>query len=408
MDDCRSTLIDVFHAALQAVNGRACVAGHLREHPSTSPVRVVAIGKAASSMAQGAAEVLGAGMEALLLVTKPGHADAEWSGRSDVELIIAGHPVPDQGSLAAGQALLAFIDATPADRELLFLISGGASALVESLPPGWTLDALRELNRSLLAAGLDIVAMNQIRKRVSRLKGGKLLARLGGRRARALLISDVPGDDPAVIGSGLLVPDPRGAEPLDVAGLPASLAERLAALPPAPPVSSQGISLTVIAGLDDARRAAARRGRDLGLTVYRHDEFMEGDATGTAVRLARELLEGPAGLHVWGGETTVVLPPDPGAGGRNQHLALSAARILDGHPGVCLLSGGTDGTDGPGEDAGAAVDGATLRRGGSAGLDAEASLAAADSGRFLAASGDLLHTGPTGTNVMDLVLGLVR
>lgn len=407
MDDCRKTLVEILQAALAGVNGRLRVAGHLRQHPAAGPVRVVAIGKAASSMAEGAWQTLGNRMQKLLLITKPGHADHFWTDMPDVEVIIAGHPVPDEGSLAAGRALLDFIDASPADVDLLFLISGGASALVEALPEGWDLEALRELNRSLLAAGLDIVAMNRIRKRVSLLKGGKLLAYLKGRPAKGLFISDVPGDDPAVIGSGLLVADPQAAEPLDIESLPEPIRERLSTLLVLPPAPTDKIPLSVIACLDDARRAAAERGRALGLQVCEHAEFLQGDAAEVGAALAAQLRDGGQGLHVWGGETTVVLPPNPGAGGRNQHLALAAAQVLEGLSGLCLLSAGTDGTDGPGCDAGAVVDGGSIGRGKLSGLDPHLCLAAADSGRFLEASGDLVNTGPTGTNVMDLVLGLV-
>jgi glycerate 2-kinase len=154
-----------------------------------------------------------------------------------------------------------------------------------------------------------------------------------------------------------------------------------------------------------AKSAAAAAGRRVGLRVQLHEHPVEGDAALAGRRLARALLDGPRGLHVWGGETTVRLPDSPGRGGRNQHLALAAAIELAGHPDVLLMSAGTDGTDGPTDDAGAIVDGFTLERAGDAGLDAAASLARADSGSLLEASGDLIRTGPTGTNVMDLILG---
>jgi glycerate 2-kinase len=141
------------------------------------------------------------------------------------------------------------------------------------------------------------------------------------------------------------------------------------------------------------------------LPVQVHEPFVDGPAGPAGRRLARALLGGPPGLHIWGGETTVVLPDSPGRGGRNQHLALAAAIELSGRPDVLLLSAGTDGTDGPTDDAGALVDGATLERARDAGLTAAASLARADSGTLLEASGDLIRTGPTGTNVMDLILG---
>ncbi|NIR62092.1 MAG: hydroxypyruvate reductase, partial [Gammaproteobacteria bacterium] len=136
------------------------------------------------------------------------------------------------------------------------------------------------------------------------------------------------------------------------------------------------------------------------------EAFVDGEASACGRALAEALLAADPGVEVWGGEPTVVLPPRPGRGGRAQTLALSAARVLAGHPGVLLLAAGTDGTDGPTEDAGALVDGGTIARGGRDGLDPLACLRGADAGTFLAASGDLIHTGPTGTNVMDLMVGL--
>jgi hydroxypyruvate reductase len=154
-----------------------------------------------------------------------------------------------------------------------------------------------------------------------------------------------------------------------------------------------------------AKSAAAAAGRRVGLRVQLDEHPVDGDAALAGRRLARALLDGPRGLHIWGGETTVRLPDTPGRGGRNQHLALAAAIELAGHPDVLLMSAGTDGTDGPTDDAGALVDGFTLERAADAGLDAAASLARADSGSLLESSGDLIRTGPTGTNVMDLILG---
>jgi len=169
--------------------------------------------------------------------------------------------------------------------------------------------------------------------------------------------------------------------------------------PEAPP-------LRILAGLDHAKQAAAEAGRQIGYTVQIHSEFLDGEAGETGQRLAGVLASSEPGLHLWGGETTVRLPPDPGRGGRNQHLALAAALEIRGRDDLLLLAAGTDGTDGPTEDAGALVDGATLDRAAVEGLDGEGCLARADAGTLLEAAGDLIRTGPTGTNVMDLVLGL--
>lgn len=177
-------------------------------------------------------------------------------------------------------------------------------------------------------------------------------------------------------------------------------------------VLPEGCTLEHLQGLNDwllgsgLDIAAAEAGATMGWSAVEHAEFVAGDAAAAGKQIAEQLLAAAPGLHVWGGETTVQLPAQPGLGGRNQHLALAAAMRIAGPPGLLILAAGTDGTDGPGQDAGALVDGGSLARGESHGLDPARCLATADSGRFLEASGDLIHTGPTGTNVMDLILGL--
>jgi glycerate 2-kinase len=159
--------------------------------------------------------------------------------------------------------------------------------------------------------------------------------------------------------------------------------------------------------LSDAMAAAGAAARTHGLRDEIHSQIISGDAATVGSRLAQELLAADRGMiHIWGGETTVRLPASPGRGGRAQHLALSAARTFAGREGIYLLAAGSDGTDGPTADAGALVDGGTLERGTDGGFNAGTALANADSGSFLEASGDLLQTGPTGTNVMDLMFGL--
>jgi hydroxypyruvate reductase len=234
------------------------------------------------------------------------------------------------------------------------------------------------------------------------IKNGALLAELQGRTTVALYISDVPDDDPAIIGSGLL------SEPRDFplpGNLPFWIARLLRPLP-ATPSGAAGLSHHVIATLEDAVQAACVAGESLGLRVERQRGRFRGDATELATRFCHELALSEGALQVWGGESTVRLPRRSGRGGRNQHLALAAARLLVVHDDLTLLAAGTDGTDGPTDDAGAIVDSTTVERGTLGGFDADDCLVRADSGRFLEAAGDLLHTGPTGTNVGDLVLGL--
>lgn len=401
-DERRRLLVHVFERALAAVNGRHRVREALTFMTRAGAWRVVAIGKAASAMTLGAMDILGESLERALVVSKDGHFDAGLLDAPRAGCLPAGHPLPDARSLQAGEQLLAFIRKTPRDQTLLFLISGGASSLVEVLPPGMALEDLQKFNHWALASGHDIAAVNAVRRRLSMIKNGALLAELQGRPTVALYLSDVPGDDPALIGSGLLseardYPTPEN--------LPFWIARLLRPMPTMP-VGGASVSHHVIATLEDAVQAACGAGEALGLRVERPRGRFKGEATELATRFCHELALSDGALQVWGGESTVRLPRRPGRGGRNQHLALAAARLLVVHDDLTLLAAGTDGTDGPTDDAGAVVDSTTVERGTLGGFDADDCLSRADSGRFLEAAGDLLHTGPTGTNVGDLVLGL--
>ncbi|MGD8812216.1 MAG: DUF4147 domain-containing protein [Thioalkalispiraceae bacterium] len=404
----RDTLLDCFQKTLQMIHGEHCVQQALAQHPiSEKQCNVVAIGKAAQAMAQGAEKVLAKNLMNGLLITKHQHSDSG-ALSSCWQCHEASHPVPDETSLAAGRYLLEFIE-THDDLPILFLISGGASSLVEVLPAHISLAQWQALNNWLLPSGLDISSINSVRKTVSGIKGGKLLGYLHDRDIHALMISDVPGDQVHVIGSGLLfnvaheqtlnsnIKMPDWINDLidnpDRSGINT--------------VQGQLASQQIIASNRLAMQSAADIMRQAGYPVYWHDEFFGGDTGQTAAELANYLQnDAEPGFHIWGGETTMILPQKPGRGGRNQHLALAAAYALAGNEQVTLLAAGTDGTDGPTEDAGAIVDGGTIARGQLAGLEVEEHLTHADSGRFLEASGDLLYTGPTGTNVMDLVMAI--
>lgn len=404
--EVRRHLLEILQAALAAVHGRVRVQAYLRAHPLSVPAYVIAVGKAACAMTQGARETLGEeGIRDALIVTRRGYAEPlPWP------VIEAGHPLPDEASLEAGGRLKAFIQTMPREAGVIVLLSGGASTLLELPAAGIELGLLRQVNAWLLGAGLDIRAVNAVRSRLSQIKGGRLAPLLYPRRVLALAISDVPGNDPRVIGSGPLLPAEDSGSVLEAVELPgfvrAALARR--APPPAPEDACfRNVTFKIIATNEDARRAAAEAALGLGYRAVVAPESLTGDAVEAGRRLAGVLREAPPGIvHVWGGETTVRLPPQPGRGGRCQSLALSAAMLLKGHAGVYLLAVGTDGTDGPTEDAGALVDGGTVTRGEGLGLDARQALEAADAGSFLAASGDLVHTGATGTNVMDIVIGL--
>jgi hydroxypyruvate reductase len=330
-------------------------------------------------MALGAFDVLGVSIERTLIITKDDHVAPQLNALPNVEIRESAHPVPDQRSLEAGASLLKWLRELPRSVEPLFLISGGASSLVEVLEDGVTFEQLGKLNAEGLASGIPIGELNARRSKLSRIKGGGVARLLGNRPARALFISDVPGDDPAVIGSGVLGPavghDDR-------------------------------IERTVVASLDHAVDGVCAAAEKLGLDVRRPAIRFDDDAVRLAVRFTHELHLNSAQVCVWGGESTVQLPPNPGRGGRNQHLALAAARLLAGQPNMMLLAAGTDGTDGVTEDAGALVDSETCARLSVSEIDADDCMRRADSGTALAASGDLVHTGPTGTNVGDLIIGL--
>jgi glycerate 2-kinase len=374
----RQLLLELFQAGLARVNGRQCVRTALADGAS-GPVWLAAVGKAATAMALGAHDALTGAIQRTLIITRDREDLSGFPARAAPEVWLGAHPVPDERSLAAGARLLAWVDELPAHVLPLFLVSGGSSSLVEVLEPGKTLRDLEEFTRAALASGIAIGELNRRRAALSRIKGGRLAARLGERAARALFVSDVPEDDPRVIGSGLMGPAPG---------------------------SDDRVERQIVASVDHAVAAIARRAAELGLTVQTPAPRFEGSAARLAARFAHELLLSPAQLCVWGGESTVQLPPHPGHGGRNQHLALAAARLIAGHPDLMLLAAGTDGSDGITTDAGALVDADTCARLAIAELDVDRCLEQADSGRALAASGDLVHTGPTGTNVGDLVIGL--
>lgn len=407
LPESRNLLLSIYQAALKSVEGQACVSRYLHRHIIDAPCHVIAIGKAAHSMAQGARAQLGAKLQRSLVITKYGHSDGDVARTSSRDIYLeAGHPIPDHNSLVAGQALLSFIAQTPLDDPIIFLISGGSSALVEVLPDNVGLESLQAINDYLLASGLDIVHMNQVRKALSCIKGGRLVTCLEGRSAFNLLLSDVPDNDPSNIGSGLLVSSHSTLLP---DGLPAWILDLIGRAPAQPTTTApcfEKVHTSILATNQTAREAAAEAGRALGLAVHAHEPLLLGDAIETGVQLAEQLHEAAPGLHIWGGETTCTLPAEPGRGGRCQAMALSMAMGLTGCDDVTALAVGTDGTDGSGDDAGALIDGGTLARGELGGFSAGDSLSHADSGSFLEASGDLVQTGPTGSNVMDLVLVL--
>ena len=405
--DPRRLLLDGLRAALDATGGRECVRRRLAGERDCAPRFAFAVGKAAAAMTAGAFDALGGRLERALVVTKHGHAGGMLDAGLPVEVVESSHPVPDESCLAAGRALVEFVDSIPAGADVLALVSGGASALVEVLPDGFAASDLARVNEYLLAEGHSIGVMNRVRKRISRIKGGRLAQRLAPRGTLCLAISDVPGDDPKVIGSGLLVAHSNDDIAIDDFDLPKWLIEMARRAPPLPGAGeTQCVRTEIVARPADARAAAAAVCRAAGIDVVEHRGLLQGDALEVGRRIGREIVQGEPRAHVWASETTVTLPHDPGRGGRCQSLALAAALEIRESTDVYVLAAGTDGTDGPGEDAGGLVDGRTVARGIAAGLDPELGLRNADAGTFLEASGDLVHTGPTGTNAMDLIVAM--
>jgi len=377
--NARRIILDVFDIALRAVDGRASVDRFLREARPAAPVEVFAVGKAASSMARGAQDALGSAVERMLVITKDGHTDPALDAVTGVTQLQSAHPVPDLRSFSNGAELEERVKGLREGILPLFLISGGSSSLVEALRDGVSLAEVQALNEHGLASGWDITTLNIARGRLSRIKGGGIARLLGERRGLALFISDVPGDDPDVIGSGLL-------------GRDAGIAD--------------GIERHVVATIETAVRAAQDGARAHGLNFEAVSTRFDGDVAAVTAELLARLRSGDVDGIVWGGESTVTVPPQHGRGGRNTHLALSFARELRAGEPWMLLAAGTDGTDGPTSDAGAIVDAQTIERAELGGCDVERAWREFDSGSALEAAGDLLHTGPTGTNVGDILIAI--
>ncbi len=395
----RRVVLEVLAAGLAAVEPAAAVRRALGDQ--AGPVTVLALGKAAAAMVRGVAEACGV---VTGVAVAPGPAEVP----AGVELIVGAHPVPGRGSVAGARRLLEVAEAAGEGDTVLVLVSGGASALAEVPAPGLDLADLVRASELLLRSGAPIEEVNAVRKHLSAFKGGQLAEALAPARVVTLILSDVVGSPPAVIGSGPTVPDPTTfADALDVmerralaaelpavaarlrAGAAGELAETPKALPPA--------RVEIVADGALAAAAAASAARERGQDGRVVSTALTGEAREVGARLATG--SGP-GVSIYAGETTVTVTGD-GRGGRNQELALAAA-LVPQPPLVAAL--GTDGIDGPTPAAGGLTDAGTVARARAAGLDPAASLNRNDAYRVLEATSDLLVTGPTGTNVGDLTL----
>ena len=406
----RNKLLKIYNESLQFVKGDICVQNYLQTHlgklqlEQTDNIAILAIGKAAASMAQGAYRVLKDNIIHGLVVTKDDHVlgNALLPGFDYIE---SSHPIPTDKSLTAGEAVIKFIQGLPAQTHLLVLISGGASALVEKLNPVVSLKNMIQANDWLLSSGLEIDDVNRIRQQLSMIKGGKLASYAKHLNVTNLLLSDVLSNDPACIGSGLFVPALKQNRNIY---LPDWLKALLSQCDN-PDVESELKNTVVFTDLVATNRIllnkiSAQCLSDTGPRVFDAHPPLSGQVEVEAEKIALQLKQGESGFYLWGGEPTVKLSGRVGKGGRNQHLALLIAEKIKGIQNMVVLCIGTDGSDGNTVDAGALVDGETITRGEQAGLVAKDSITGFNAGEFLQASGDVINTGPTGTNVMDVVI----
>jgi hydroxypyruvate reductase len=422
----RDDLDSMFEAAVARASAAACLAGRLPPPPAGRMI-LLGAGKAGAAMVAFAEgfylEGCGLRPERLAGIGVCRHGYG--APTRLVPVVEAGHPVPDQAGLDATTRVLALAAGAGPDDLVLALLSGGGSANWVAPAEGLSLDDKRSLTRALQRAGADIGELNCVRKHLSRIKGGRLARIARPARLVTLAISDVPGDDPAVIASGPTVPDPT-----TLADARAVLGRRLPEPPPAvarllaDPASETpkpgdpafvGAEYDIVCRPRDALAAATARAEALGYRAVVLGADVEGEAREVAAAHARLALAAKAGggrvAILSGGELTVTVT-GAGRGGPNQEYALGLAIALDGAPGITALAADTDGTDGgagaPDDPAGAVVDATTLRRASSLGLDPSASLGQNDATPFFAGLGDLVSCGPTRTNVNDIRIILVE
>jgi glycerate 2-kinase len=422
----RREALDLFDAAVAGADPARALADRLPPAPQRGRVFIFAAGKAAAAMVQ-AAEAFYLDRAALdprrvtgLAVTRHGYGGATRA----VPIIEAGHPVPDVFGVGATDRLLSLADEAGEQDLAVFLVSGGGSANLIAPAGGVTLAQKQALTNELLRCGAPIDAINCVRKHISRIKGGRLAARLFPARVAAFAVSDVPGDDPTVIASGPTVPDPttladaravlahyRIAAPASVVSAlndPANETPK-----PGDPIFARS-TFDIVCRPADAVAAAAERAASLGYAVENLGPDVAGEARKVAVRHAALAIRAKQAKRkaaiISGGELTVTIRGG-GRGGPNQEYALALAVALSGERNIVALACDTDGTDGgqglASDPAGALIDPRTLTRARANGCDAAAHLADNDSTRFFAATGDLVVTGPTRTNANDIRVILV-
>lgn len=420
----RDLLRSLFDAAIAAADPARCLPPYLPPHlapelpaAATGRTLVVGAGKAAAAMAR-AVEDHWQGALSGLVVTRYGHGVP----CRHIEVLEAAHPVPDAAGQAAAARMLASVQGLTPDDLVLALISGGGSALMALPAPGITLTDKQAVNRALLNSGATIAEVNCVRKHLSAIKGGRLALAAWPARVLTLAISDVPGDDPAVIASGPTLPDTTTAAEalavlqryrIDIAPTVRRLLTSPAGETPKPGDARFARSeVRIIATARQALTAAAEAARRAGITPLILGDAIEGEAREVALRMAemaRLCANGsgpvaPPCVLLSGGETTVTVRGneiESGRGGRNTEFLLALSLALDGQADIYAIACDTDGIDGTEDNAGALLAGDSLRRAQMAGIDVASRLAAHDAYSVFAALGDLVLTGPTLTNVND-------
>jgi glycerate 2-kinase len=415
----RDILERLFHHAVAAAQPERAVRSHLPKTPAGRTI-VVGAGKASAQMAK-AFEDAWDGPITGLVVTRYGYAVP----CSRIEIVEAAHPVPDAAGFLAARRIMEKVSGLSHDDLVVALISGGGSALLPQPAPGLSFEDEQAVNEQLLASGAPISVMNVIRNEISAIKGGRLAALAAPARVATLVVSDIPGDDPALVASGPTVPlnstrsEARHLVSLYGLELPPSVTELLSSdRNPAPkPTDPQFAhsTVSVIASAAISLQAAAEHALGFGLNATILSDAIEGEAREVAkvhAAIAREVrrrnrpFTRPA-LLLSGGETTVTLR-GTGKGGRNAEFLLAFAIAIEGSMGITALAADTDGIDGAGDNAGAVADGTSATRMRAAGIDPLAALANNDAYNAFREIGGLFVTGPTGTNVNDFRAILVR
>ncbi|ANT49486.1 glycerate kinase type-2 family protein [Mesorhizobium amorphae] len=417
--DPKTFLTSIFTAAVAAADPERTIRDHLPAKPKGRTI-VIGAGKGSAQMAAAFEKVWDGPIEGLV-VTRYGYG----AKCERIEIIEAAHPVPDAAGLEASRRLLEKVQRLTADDLVVALISGGGSALLPSPAGGLTLADEIAVNEALLASGAPIAAMNTIRKHLSTIKGGRLAAAAHPAKVVSLVVSDIPGDNPALVASGPTVPDTGSREDAlaSIAAygmtLPASVMAHInspaadAPRPDDPRFAGNEVHLIGSAGV--SLEAAASEARRQGIEAVILSDSIEGEARevgGVHAAVAREVatrsrpFQKPV-LILSGGETTVTLRAK-GKGGRNSEFLLAFAIGISGMEGVHALAADTDGIDGSEDNAGAFADGSTVSRMRTAGIDAKAMLAGNNAWTAFNAVGDLFVPGPTGTNVNDLRAILIR